>query len=419
MSNLKNIKDGEIRLFNNYGKGEAYCYKASEKKWELLGEVMGQKSTPQKKYYPGDDVFKPGNYDYIFDVELNDGITQLPFNEGDNILMTAEKFVGREKLHKAYVDDIMKFLRANTGKNKGKKKPTITQKKDYSKPVSKPKNLNQKPQSTSNYSFPIMKYSLYDSVNSEGPNKKINELNSKINEGDQNKKLTDFQLKQIGKVLKTIGEKTFYHNSTFDEYELKEFLDLFTSWHDDLLVPIFDVFRMFLLHPQSNMIFKKAGGGVEQLTILLLYLKNNKIQILSILAMRCICNMFNNEYSRNLLQVKRQDILDLCGNFVENDNKHIRGGIVNILFNYSIIFSTLNDNEASLQICALISEILPKDNNVDNVILMLQSLGNLFVLNENNRTIGKDMDILENVNGISVENDNGNVKEWPCKKAGS
>ena len=411
MSNLKNIKDGEIRLFNNFGKAEAYCYKASEKKWELLGEVMGQKSAPQKKYYPGDEVFKPGNYDYIFDVELNNGITQLPFNEGDNILMTAEKFVGREKLHKAYVDDIMKFLRANTGKNKGKKKPTITQKKDYSKPVSKPKNLNQKPQSTSNYSFPIMKYSLYDSVNSEGPNKKINELNSKINEGDQNKKLTDFQLKQIGKVLKTIGEKTFYHNSTFDEYELKEFLDLFTSWHDDLLVPIFDVFRMFLLHPQSNMIFKKAGGGVEQLTILLLYLKNNKIQILSILAMRCICNMFNNEYSRNLLQVKRQDILDLCGNFVENDNKHIRGGIVNILFNYSIIFSTLNDNDASLQICALISEILPKDNNVDNVILMLQSLGNLFVLNENNRTIGKDMDILENVNGISVENDNGNVKE--------
>ena len=75
------------------------------------------------------------------------------------------------------------------------------------------------------------------------------------------------------------------------------------------------------------------------------------------------------------------------------------------------IYYKLKDNDASLQICALISEILPKDNNVDNVILMLQSLGNLFVLNENNRTIGKDMDILENVNGVSVENDNGNVKE--------
>jgi hypothetical protein len=121
--------------------------------------------------------------------------------------------------------------------------------------------------------------------------------------------------------------------------------------------------------------------------------------------------MFNNEYSRNLLQVKRQDILDLCGNYVDNDNKHIRGGIINILFNYSIIFSTLDDSEASLQICALINEILQKETNVDNIILMLQSLGNLFVLSENNRIIGKDMDIAESINSVSVDNDNGNVQE--------
>jgi phospholipase A-2-activating protein len=49
MSNLKNIKDGEIRLFNNFGKAEAYCYKKSEDKWELLGEVMGQKKCSSKK----------------------------------------------------------------------------------------------------------------------------------------------------------------------------------------------------------------------------------------------------------------------------------------------------------------------------------------------------------------------------------
>lgn len=47
-------------------------------------------------------------------------MSKLPFNEGDNILMAAEKFIGREKLHKAYTDDIMKFLRANTGKGKKK-----------------------------------------------------------------------------------------------------------------------------------------------------------------------------------------------------------------------------------------------------------------------------------------------------------
>ena len=127
MASLKNIKDGEIRLFNNFGKAEAYCFKASENQWQLLGEVMGQNPQPSKQFYPGDGVFKEGMYDYIFDVELQGGMTKLPFNEGDNILMAAEKFIGREKLHKAYTDDIMRFLRTNTGKNKRKNKPTITQ----------------------------------------------------------------------------------------------------------------------------------------------------------------------------------------------------------------------------------------------------------------------------------------------------
>ena len=71
----------------------------------------------------------------------------------------------------------------------------------------------------------------------------------------------------------------------------------------------------------------------------------------------------------------------------------------------------MDDSEASLQICALINEILQKETNVDNIILMLQSLGNLFVLSENNRIIGKDMDIAESINSVSVDNDNGNVQE--------
>ena len=191
MASMKNVKDGEIRLFNNFGKGEAYCYKASEHQWQLLGEVMGQNNAPTKKYYPGDGVFKAGEYDYVFDVELEGGITQLPFNEGDNILMAAEKFVGREKLHKAYTDDIMRFLRNNTGKKKNRNKPTITQEKDYSKPKNVPKKVNKgdsKPKATQHFSFPNLTYILYDSVNAKGPIRKIIELNNKLEENDPNNK---------------------------------------------------------------------------------------------------------------------------------------------------------------------------------------------------------------------------------------
>jgi hypothetical protein len=109
MTKLK-PKEGEIRIFNNNGVAEAYCFK--EGKWEKIGEVLGTKT--DKKYYPGDKAFPAGEYDFVFDVELEGYTTKLPFNHGDNTLVIAEKFIARENLHKLYVDDITKFLRQNT-----------------------------------------------------------------------------------------------------------------------------------------------------------------------------------------------------------------------------------------------------------------------------------------------------------------
>ena len=412
MASLKNIKDGEIRLFNNFGKAEAYCYKASENQWQLLGEVTGQNNAPQKKYYPGDGLFKAGEYDYIFDVELEGGMTKLPFNEGDNILMAAEKFIGRERLHKAYTDDIMKFLRSNTGKNKNRKKPTITQEKDYSKPKNvqkKPNPRDSKPQATQHYSFPNLSYILYDSVNSEGPIKKITELNSKIEENDPlNKKLQDYQLKLINKVITTIGNKNFYHNCKFGDMELKEYLNLFTAWHGDLLIPVFDVFRMYLMHPESGLLFKQVGGGIEQLTILLQSIKNSNNITIKILILRCLCNLFNNEYSKSLLTVtKKDDILNIISGLQDINNKNIRNGIVSLIFNYSCNFSTNDDSEGAIQLCAIINELLGKEENEDNIVILLQALANLFVVSINNRNMGNEMDEKSVINDI---NDNGNSR---------
>ena len=415
MASMKNVKDGEIRLFNNFGKGEAYCYKASENQWQLLGEVMGQNSAPSKKYYPGDGVFKAGEYDYVFDVELEGGITQLPFNEGDNILMAAEKFVGREKLHKAYTDDIMKFLRNNTGKKKKQNKPTITQQKDYSKPKNVPKKVNQgnsKPQATQHFSFPNLQYILYDSVKADGPIKKINELNEKIPENDPvNKKLQEYQLKLIAKVINIIGNKNFYHNSKFGEIELKEFLNLFTAWHDDYLIPVFDVFRMYLNHPESGLLFKQVGGGIEQLAILLQNIKNSNNMTIKILVLRCLCNLFNNEYSKSLLTVtKKDEILNILSGLQDSDNKNIRSGIASLLFNYSTTLCNSEDSDSALQICAIINELLAKETDEDNIITILKTLANLFVVNKNNRTMANEMDEKSIINDIK-DNGNSNIKE--------
>ena len=51
-------KEGEIRIFNNNGVAEAYCYKLDIKVWQKIGEVLGKKDN--KKYYPVNFILNLG-----------------------------------------------------------------------------------------------------------------------------------------------------------------------------------------------------------------------------------------------------------------------------------------------------------------------------------------------------------------------
>jgi hypothetical protein len=144
-----NPKEGEIRVFNNNGVAEAYCFK--DRKWDKIGEVLGTKGDKNdKKYYPGDKAFPAGDYDFVFDVELENSTTKLPFNHGDNTLVVAEKFIARENLHKLYVDDIRKFLRQNTN----------TQAFQQAK-----KEVKKQPAQPACVAFPVVLYKFLTSVN--------------------------------------------------------------------------------------------------------------------------------------------------------------------------------------------------------------------------------------------------------------
>lgn len=57
-----------------------------------------------KKQYHGDQFFPAGEYDYIFDVEDDTGVSKkIPVNDGDNHLDVAERFCKREGYNKSYL----------------------------------------------------------------------------------------------------------------------------------------------------------------------------------------------------------------------------------------------------------------------------------------------------------------------------
>lgn len=318
---IKNPKEGEIRVFNNKGNAEAYVYKSSERKWEKIGDVLGTKE--DKKYYSGDRFFPAGNYDYIFDVDLEGRPLKLPFNKGDNVLIAAEKFCNREELNRGlYIDDITKFLRQNT-QPQGNVSNAPAYRKVEKKPEPKKSNLSIK--------FPVTSFIKYDSINVEGPMKKFIEFNSQLAGNNDTRVLNNQQLEHLKVFLKTLGSVQFYHTSNFSQNELDIFTKIIGRWSLDQLTPYLDVFRMFLLHPRSNDVFSKIGGGVQEMTVLNEVLKNGS-DVQKILVLRILNNMFINEASRIYMVEKRQDILDNASVYLDSENKNIRSALVGLLF---------------------------------------------------------------------------------------
>ena len=76
---VKGKKNGEVRMFKNGNKPEVYAWDSSEGSWTKIGDVIGGTS---KKEYEGDRFFPAGEYDYVFDVEDDQGGKKLlPCND--------------------------------------------------------------------------------------------------------------------------------------------------------------------------------------------------------------------------------------------------------------------------------------------------------------------------------------------------
>jgi phospholipase A-2-activating protein len=73
--------------------------------------ILAQK----RKYYPGDKYFPEGEYDYLFNVENDEGATSiLPYNEDQGTWEVAEKYCCREGLSKAVLSQITEFIKKNS-----------------------------------------------------------------------------------------------------------------------------------------------------------------------------------------------------------------------------------------------------------------------------------------------------------------
>ena len=109
------------------------------------------------------------------------------------------------------------------------------------------------------------------------------EANSFTEEGD---------FKWIENLCKKIGYKDGYHNVVFETGEL-ECLRSILKWPTEHLLPVLDLYRMYLLHPQASEMFKVVDTAGEFIHMLLGHLQSNSAdEKVKMITLRCLVNIF-------------------------------------------------------------------------------------------------------------------------------
>lgn len=103
-------QEGETIMVKN-AEGTIEAHQWSTDEWLKIGDVLGSSAgSGSKKEFNGQ------LYDYVFDVDIEDGAPplKLPFNANDNPYYAAQKFLSDNELPSSYTDEVVRFIMKNT-----------------------------------------------------------------------------------------------------------------------------------------------------------------------------------------------------------------------------------------------------------------------------------------------------------------
>jgi phospholipase A-2-activating protein len=278
-------KEGEVKVFNNNGKGEAYCWQKG--KWEYLGEMVGANGTMGKRNYEGDKFFPAGDYDFIFDIQDDSGKTRLlPFNRGDNPLEATEKFIAREQISIAFKEQILNFVIKNTKGSNPDPKANAS-----NLPVNNQQtNLNQ----ARLQKFPVIDYIFFFTINVDALRNKFLELNNQLDaETSKHKKLIKTELTHFDSLLKKLSVANEMHTTTLTDMELALVENKLLKWTDENDIPVLDLMRVFVMHHDASRILNSVDSGLKVALFAITFAKYDQEKFF-ILIIKLMSNLFKN-----------------------------------------------------------------------------------------------------------------------------
>jgi phospholipase A-2-activating protein len=113
------VREGQTTMINKGGgRVEAYQWNMLDQRWMKIGDVVGSAdSTAQgQASATGEKILFEGQYyDYVFNVELDEGVPlKLPYNIAEDPWYAAQAFIHRHELSQMFLDQIAQFIITNT-----------------------------------------------------------------------------------------------------------------------------------------------------------------------------------------------------------------------------------------------------------------------------------------------------------------
>lgn len=121
-------------------------------------------------------------------------------------------------------------------------------------------------------------------------------------------------------------------------------------WPTDKVFPCLDLYRIFLLHPDATLHFKKFEDGAAHLAAVASVLtESGAADPAILLSLRCIVNMFSIQSANFVLRERRQKVIDAVSGQLKHAKANIRESAITVLLNFSIIFLQKDDSEGKIQ----------------------------------------------------------------------
>lgn len=363
-------------------------------------------------------------YDYVWDVDLGDGVPtrHIGYNVGQNPYMVAQEFILKYELPQTYLDQIAKFIIKNSAQSPPSGGGSYSQQQQPQQQQPKPQSQAPAPGGiplSKSKLFPQVKPLLFESskpAQFDGPLGKIKQFNSQLPPGDE-AALGDKDVVNLDIIFNKLKQTSRYHTSTFlqDEFSV---IGKLLKWPQNLLWPVLDFIRMFVLHPEGAKYFLLTSNNFSNLLDLTAKMSksaesndtNDKSSLCVSLLFKTISNIFMFESLRTHIVNFEERILDLISDSLESSPKATLLALSTTLLNFSVLYLISPSEKGIPQVLSLIDQALKhKEADPDILIRLLVALGTLIYSKQSSQQLAWDLGLDETLQGLGAPSENVKV----------